>query len=76
MCFSDTKVISNPLHKQAAYGRGQEGTYDDPTLDYSVILPLSAGQQVWQSPSGIVGMQGVHTNGMVSWFSGHLIYAF
>ena len=65
----------NDFSLQATYGYVSEGTYQEPSVDYSVILPLMAGQQVWVAPFGISGMQGVETSGMDSWFSGHLLYA-
>ena len=55
-----------------AYG---DITYDERLLESVIVLSLTAGQQVWVDPSSITTMYGSTSNGMISWFSGHLIHA-
>ena len=47
-----------------------------PDSNTVVVLPLTAGQQVWVKPGDLDSMYGASASeGMYSWFSAHLEHA-
>ena len=48
-----------------------------PSADMVVVLPLTAGQEVWVIPGNVDEMYGAQSDGTIlSWFSAHLVHAF
>ena len=57
-----------------AYEQNLDSPYEG--INIALVLQLDAGQQVWVSPNQINEMYGVSAgDGLLSWFSGHLLYA-
>ena len=63
------------LYLQIFHGVSLEGTYDEPNLQFTTLLSLTAGQQVWLSPANLQGMRGFDGSDYESWFAGHLVHA-
>ena len=68
-----SKLISNNTF-QVAYTINGADDSGQTTADMVVSISLSAGQQIWMSPSSVGEIWGGGTNGMYTWFSGHLVH--
>ena len=48
----------------------------DPVLDQVILLPLTVGQQVWITTTGVNDLYGAGDPfGVRTWWSGHLVHA-
>ena len=54
---------------------GSVEDFENVSLSSTILLQLSAGQQVWVEPLLLDGLHGSSSGVMYSWFSGHLISA-